>query len=285
MMDRRPELRRLRSAALAAALLALLPAPARADAPPARGLPEGWTFGDLPPGPDGQPRRTYRAPADRRGTYLSGASGDIPDAPGWDRAAEEDACYARTGRYDYSSLPAEEYWYFEADGEGLLLLRAREYTGFDADCRIVIRTTDSVTRVLISPGGFTRFIPEGGGWRPETHHFAAYRYANAKDIGIGNAWPRLAYFVVRKQRLSDSRVGGKIGKSQTHCVGYSSPPDAGGQMCWLAGRGPGRGIVTFDMELIAGGPNLYQHITEAEDGVTLDGRLFDWDRVIAPPSS
>lgn len=278
------DLRRLTRAALTAALLALPAAPTLAKAP-ARGLPEGWTLGELPPDPDGNPPRTYRTPTERRGTYLAGASGEIPDAPGWDHQAEADACYARTGRYDSSSLPAEEYWYFEADGEGLLLLREREYTGFDADCRIVIRTTDSVTRVLISPGGFTRFTPEGGGWRAETHHFAAYRHVDAKDIGVGNGWQRLAYFVVRKQRPSDSRVGERIGKAQTHCVGYSSPPDAGGTMCWLAGRGPGRGIVTYDMELIAGGPNLYQQITEAEDGVMLDGRLFEWDRVISPLSS
>lgn len=178
-------------------------------------------------------------------------------------------------------LPAQEYWYFEADGEGLLLLRSRAFAGYDAQCNDVIRSTDSVERVRIGKDGFTRFIPKNGGWVAETHAFAAYRRTDTHDIGIGNHFDTLTYFVMRKRRLRESDVGPLVKGVQTHCIGYSSPPDAGGVTCWLAEKGPGRGILTYDSETIAGGPNVYHEVTDIDDGVLIDGRLFDWDRPIS----
>lgn len=266
------------TALLAAALLALGPMSALAAAH--RGLPEGWHMGDAPTAPDGKPRWAYRTPADRKGSYLHGASGQIEVASDWEDTAKRQGCAG--ANVGWSPLPGREYWYYEADGEGLLLQRTQEFA-LDSDCKNVIRSTDTVERVLIGKNGFTRFTPGKPGWIAETHHFAAYRYAPGNDVMIGNGWPPLAYFAVRKRKLGDSKVGHKIGKAQTHCVGHSSPPDAGGVLCWLAGNGPGKGILTHDMELIAGGPNLYHDVSEIEDGVMLDGRLFEWDRPITPP--
>lgn len=263
-------------------LLTLLLSPAYAFATPPRGLPADWSFGETQAGPDNGPRWRYRQPTDRTGTYLHGASREIAEADGWDSTKLPEACIAKPRSYSASQgLPRHEYWYFEANGEGVLLLRSREYSGYDADCNIVIRTTDTVERVLIGEHGFTRFTAKDGGWTAETHHFAAYRRTDTRDIGIGNAWAHpLSYFAVRKRRLRDSKVGPLIGRFQTHCLGYSSPPDAGGYLCWLAGNGPGKGIVTYDLEYIAGGPNLYHQVSEIEDRVRLDGRLFEWDRPI-----
>ena len=269
------------TALLSAVLLALVPLPALGAAP--LGLPEGWTLRDAPTAPDGKPRWAYRTPTDRKGTYLHGASGQIEVASDWEEMAKRHGCVAGTGaNAGWSPLPGREYWYYEADGEGLLLLRTHEFA-LDRKCKDVIRTTDTVERVLIGKNGFTRFTPGGPGWIAETHHFAAYRYAPGNDVMIGNGWPPPAYFAVRKRKLGDSNVGQKIGKAQTHCVGHSSPPDAGGVLCWLAGNGPGKGILTHDMELIAGGPNIYHDASEIEDGVMLDGRLFEWDRPLTPP--
>lgn len=280
-----------RTVFLAGAALSLLPAAAWCTPPKA--LPNGWSFGEAATEPNGKPRWTYRNPIDRRGTYMHGASGEMGSSEGWDHHAALESCQAKTGRFHgWSDLPAEEYWYFEADGEGLLLLRSREYSGLDANCSLVIRVTDTVERVVIGKHGFTRFTVKDGLWSAGTHHFAAYRRTDLNDLAIGNGFPRMAYFAVRKRRLGDSNVGSRIGKHQTHCVGYSSPPDAGGTLCWLAGSGPGRGIVTYDMQFIAGGPFYHHQITEVEDGVMLDGRLFEWDRPITglssavkPPSS
>ena len=208
------------TALLTAALLALLPLPVLAAAP--LGLPEGWRLGDAPTTPDGKPRWAYRTPTDRKGTYLHGASGQIETASDWEETARRQGCVAGTGaNAGWSPLPGREYWYYEADGEGLLLLRTHEFA-LDSKCKDVIRDTDTVERVLIGKNGFTRFTPGKPGWIAETHHFAAYRYAPGNDVMIGNGWPPLAYFAVRKRKLSDSNVGQKIGKWEWKTELYGS---------------------------------------------------------------
>jgi hypothetical protein len=248
-----------------------LAAPALAD--PARGLPEGWSMPDDATYAPHDLRWDYHAPPARRGTYAHGASGDLQTAPGIETQAAK--CFPR------NDVPAEEYWYFEAGGEALLLLKTNMITGYDEHCQPAIGATFTVERAMIGRDGFTLFVETGAGWRGETHQFFEYRRDAIKDIGIGNSWPPLRRFVMRKRRLSDSDRGGKIGKVPTHCIAYSSPPDAGGSQCWAAGPGPGRGIVTFDSVVEMGSQTVYQSVSELEDGVALDGRLFEWDRTIS----
>jgi hypothetical protein len=253
-------------------------APAFAD--PLRGLPDGWTMPDDATYAPAARRWAYQAPAARRGTYAHGASGDLETAPGVDGPAAAQECYRRTGRFPITDVKGQEYWYFEAGGEGLLLLKTNLLKGYDATCQAMIGATFTVERVVIGGAGFTRFAESGTGWRGETHQFAEYRRAGPGDIGIGNAWPALQRFVLRKRRLGDSGRGGRIGKVETHCISYSSPPDAGGGQCWVAGSGPGKGIVTLDYEWLAGAQYVYHAVSELADGVPLDGRLFEWDRPI-----
>ncbi|MFA6116790.1 MAG: hypothetical protein WC729_22520 [Sphingomonas sp.] len=255
-----------------------LGAPAFAD--PVRGLPEGWLMSDDATYAPADKRWAYRAPATRRGTYAHGASGELETAPGIDAQAAAMACYRRTGSFPDTDVQGEEYWYFEAGGEALLLLKSNLLKGYDADCRAMIGATFTVERAVIGRDGFTRFVETATGWHGETRQFTEYRSARIDDIFVGNARPALARFVVRKRRLSDSDRGGRIGKVETHCIAYSSPPDAGGGQCWAAGSGPGKGIVTSDYEILMGSPYIYQSVSDLEDGVALDGRLFEWDRPI-----
>ena len=255
-----------------------LAAPAFADQ--VRGLPEGWNMPDDSTYAPVDKRWRYRAPAARRGTYAHGTSGELRTAPGIDAQAGEMACYDRTGRFPHTDAKGEEYWYFEAGGEALLLLKTNLLGGYDANCQAMIGATFTVERAVIGADGFTRFVETGTGWRGETQQFVEYRRPDLGDIGIGNDWPVLRRFVMRKRRLGDSDRGGRIDKVETHCVAYSSPPDAGGGQCWIAGAGPGKGIVTSDYEVMMGSQYIFQSVSELEDGVALDGRLFEWDRPI-----
>lgn len=260
-----------------AALLLASAAPLQTSPAPARGLPAGWTMiGDAAYAPS-DTRWRYSPPPPRRGTYAHGTSGDLPEAP--EARAQAEQCYKRNGNFPAVMGVAEEYWYFESNGEGLLLLRTNELQGYDADCKPVIQTDFTVHRVLIGRNGFTGFAQSGDGWRAETRLFVEFRRPDKNDINIGNSWPAIERFAVRKRRLSDSDRGGKIGKVSTHCFHYSSPPDAGGSQCWIA-RGPGAGMVTQDYVIEMGSQRVNQNVTELEDDVPLDGRLFEWDRGI-----
>ena len=251
-------------------------APALAD--PVRSLPEGWFMAyDAIYAPEGT-RWRYRAPAARRGTYAHGASGELPAAPDVEAAAG--ACYDRTGNYPHSDAQGEEYWYFEVGGEALLLLKSNFLNGYDSDCRPVIVSSFTVERAVIGRDGFTRFTETGSGWRGETRLFTEFRLDRINDIAIGRGGSTLDRFVVRKRRLGDSDRGVTLGNAQTHCLSYSSPPDAGGLQCWLAGRGPGKGIVTYDSMIAMGSEIVFQAVSEIEDGVAIDPRLFEWDRPI-----
>ncbi len=265
--------------ALACAVPGVTPSPAFADGP--RGLPDGWVMADDATYVPVDRKWRYKVPEPRRGTYAHGASGEFRAAPGIDAQKVRDECYRRTGSYPaWPEADGEEYWYFEADGEALLLLKTNVLDGYTAQCTPIIGSSYSVQRAMIGRDGFTSFVDSGSGWRSETHRFDEYRRAAIKDIGIGIGGPALTRFVVRKRRLDDSDVGAVIGKVQTHCIAYSSPPDAGGGQCWIAGPGPGKGIVTSDYEIFAGSPYIFQAVTELEDNVAIDGRLFEWDRTI-----
>ena len=256
-----------------------LAAPAFAD--PLRGLPEGWSMADDATYAPADKRWAYRPTGARRGTYAHGASGELGNAASSDVEAAGRACYDRTGSFPATKgVTGEEYWYFEAGGEALLLLRENTLLGYDANCQAMIRAVFSVERAMIGPDSFTRFVEAGAGWHGETRQFAEYRLVKRDDIAVGNGWPALQRFAIRKRRLDDSDTGGRIGKVATHCVAYSSPPDGGGGQCWAAGPGPGKGIVTTDSAMFAGSEYIYQNVSELEDGVALDGRLFEWDRAI-----
>lgn len=250
-------------------------APAFAESP--RSLPEGWTLSDdaryAPP----DKRPLYSSPAPRRGVYAHGTSGDLESAPGADEAARR--CHDKTGSFPGDSgLSREEYWYFEADGEALLLLRKNTLLGYDVDCHVKIGSDYTVERAMIGSHGFTKFTETGTGWQGETRQFREYRRVR-DDIAIGNDWLPLERFVMRLRHFDEGVSHGRIGKVPINCMSYLSPPDAAGGQCWDAGPGPGRGIVTYDY-VLESGLMIYQHVTELEDGIALDGRLFEWDRPI-----
>jgi hypothetical protein len=248
-----------------------------AAADPPRGLPGGWSMLEDAPYAQAGKRWAYRAPAPRRGVYAHGASGDAPQAPDMDSEMGEKC----GGPPPSPGGPrAEEYWYFEAGSEGLLLLKTNMIAGYDSRCDATIASKFTIERVVIGSRGFTRFVETASGWSGETHQSAEYRRATLGDIGIGNSWSPLERFVMRKRRLGDGGRGDRIGKVPTRCIVYSSPPDAGGGQCWDAGPGPGKGIVTFDFEIFAGSQYVHHALTDLEDGVAIDGRLFEWDRPI-----
>lgn len=253
--------------------------------PPPRGLPEGWTMTDDAGYAPADRRWRYKPAASRRGTYAHGAHGEAPIRPESEVQAAREQCYHRNGNFPFSDAPEIEYWYYEAEGEALLLLKSNAFSGVDAACKPVLTSEFSVERAVIGPAGFTRFEFRNGGWHGETRSFAEYRLPDYGDIAIGALGPPMVRFLVRKRHLGESDVGPRIGKVQTHCVGYSSPPDGGGQQCWIAGGGPGAGIITFDVEYFAGSPEVSQQVTDLEDGVAIDGRLFEWDRTIGPPGT
>lgn len=264
-------------------MLALTGIAPSASAQAVRGLPAGWTMPDDATFAPSDKRWRYVAPEPRRGAYLHGSSGDLERESGIDKASGLKCDDSPTIR-GAADPPGEEYWYFESDKEAVLLLKTN-HIRFDDKCSESVVATYTVERATIRRDGFTRFIETGAGWRAETHRFAEYRRDDINDIGIGNGgWEPMIRFLVRKRRLDDSDVGDKIGKVQTHCVMYASPPDAGGGQCWSAGPGQSRGIVTSDYEIVAGSPYIFQEVTELEDDVLLDGRLFEWDRPIRKPS-
>lgn len=253
--------------------------PIAAGAQSSRGLPAGWTMPDDATFAPSDKRWGYVAPKSRRGIYAHGASGEIGEEPGTNVATGEKCTSSFGSPGAPEDQQGEEYWYFESDGEALLLLKT-DTRIYDSACKETIRSSYGIERATIRRDGFTRFIATPTGWRAETHTFDEYRLKKINDIAIGLRGSALVRFVVRKRRLDDSDVGGKIGAIDTHCVMYSSPPDGGGAQCWSAGSGGSIGLVTSDYELFAGSPYVTHNVTELEEGIALDGRLFEWDRPI-----
>lgn len=219
----------------------------------------------------------YRPSEQRFGFYLHGREGEDANfgtAPssiqeGCERALEStDENEVVRFREDWTGSPWEiEYWYYEADGEGVMLVRQTVVTDFDG-CKP--RTvTEYLTLRAISQGDRRLILQRG---EDDSYRMAPPSFA-ANTLG------RL---LSREKRVDQSRAVSKLGNVKTHCVSWSSPPDAGGQRCWVGSLGPARGVVTYELEFIAGGPYYGLRPDDLQNKVWIDGRLFEWERRIEP---
>lgn len=228
-------------------------------------------------------RWRYEAPNPRAGFFAHGAAGDLVVAPGIDYQALTSACFkSGHGLLDDSSDLAQHFWYFQSGDEGLLLVRTRTLATVE-DCKPRFRHDTTVQRLLFGKQGFQLFTRQPDGrYTVQSRLFAEDWHSERKDIMMGGGYPLVTYLALRKQRLSDSDVGSTLGKLKTHCISYSSPPDGGGQQCWIGSRGPSQGLITYDMNLFAGSPIVAHNLDRVENSAALDGRLFEWDRDIRP---
>lgn len=228
-------------------------------------------------------RWRYEMPKPRAGFFAQGAVGDLVVAPGIDYDALTSACFkSGHGLLDDGSNPAQNFWYFQSGDEGLLLVRTRTLVAVE-DCKPRFRHDTTVQRLLLGKQGFQLFTRQpDGGYTVQSRLFAEDWHSERKDIMMGGGYPLATYLALRKQRLSDSNIGATLGKLKTHCIGYSSPPDGGGQQCWIGSRGPSQGLITYDMNFFAGSPVVAHKLDRVENSTALDGRLFEWDRDIRP---
>ncbi|HEV2598927.1 hypothetical protein [Sphingopyxis sp.] len=273
------------ASALLIALAASAPAAAQTPDSLAQATGGLWTLqSDREFAPEDK-RWRYEAPKPRAGFSAQGAAGDLIVAPGLDYEALSGACF-RSGRglLDDGSNPAQHFWYFQSGDEGLLLVRTRTLVAVE-DCKPRFRHDMTVQRLTFGKQGYQLFTRQpGGGYSVQSRLFSEDWHSERKDIVMGSGYPLATYFALRKQHLSDSNVGAALGKLRTHCVAYSSPPDAGGQQCWIGSRGPSQGLITYDMSLFAGSPMVAHKLDKVENGA-IDGRLFEWDRDIRPAAA
>jgi hypothetical protein len=265
--------------ALSALLLVLLSAPAQAET--AAQLPEPWILQDDTSYAPADKRWRYQRPADRAGFSAYGELDGLQIPEDIDAQAIERECRGKPeSGVLFDVHKGTRYWYFQSGPEAIVLIQNRALVEVK-DCRAITRDDPKVYRLLFTPDGYQKFTRDADGrYSAESHLFQEHwTQIDRRDIGIGSGFDPVTWLAMRKRRLSDSDRGGKLGKLKTHCIGFSSPPDGGGSQCWIAAPGPSQGLVTFDMQLLAGSPDVYQQLLMVENG-RIDGRLFEWDRNI-----
>lgn len=226
-------------------------------------------------------RWKYAPPPPRTGFYAHGGVEWIESDPGLDLQAIDEKCLETTGKPVERDGPGIEYWYILSGQEGLILERKRSISAV-ADCRPVYRYALRIRRLLLGKEGFQLFerMPDGR-YTAESRLYREFWGPKYDDIYVGQSDDPATWLALRKRRLGDSSTGGSVGKLRTHCIGYNSPPDAGGTQCWIGSDGPSQGLVTYDMAAIAGFPYVHQKLTRVENSDAIDGRLFEWDRAIS----